>query len=51
MNKRYLQILFLLAIISVITAMNCVSAIDNNDANITSSDVFEVHISPEGRMI
>ena len=48
MNKRYLQILFLLAIISVITAMNCVSAIDNNDANITSSDVFEVHISPEG---
>lgn len=48
MNKRYHQILFLLVIISVITAMNCASATDDIDTNITSTDAFEVHISPAG---
>lgn len=48
MKKRYLEILLLLVILSVITAMNCVSATDNIDTNMSNSDTFEVHISPEG---
>ena len=48
MNMKYKQILLILAILSIITTINCVSAIDNINDNITSSDTFEVHISPIG---
>ena len=48
MNRRFKKILLLLIILSVITTINCVSAIDDFDTNITSSDTFEAHISPDG---
>ena len=48
MNMRYKQILLLLVILSIITTINCVSAIDNMNANITSSESPEVYISPNG---
>ena len=48
MNRRYKQILFLLVILSMITTINCVSAIDNINTNITSFDTSEVYISPDG---
>ena len=48
MNRRYKQILLLLAILSIITTINCVSAIDDIDTDISSSDTFEAYISPNG---
>ncbi|WP_405298149.1 hypothetical protein [Methanobrevibacter sp.] len=48
MKKQYKRILLLLVILSIMTTVSCVSAIDDNNSNITSSDTFEVHISPTG---
>ena len=48
MNRRFAHILLLLFILSVIVTINCVSATDDIDVNITSSDSFEAYISPEG---
>ena len=48
MKRQYKRILLLLVILSIITTVSCVSAIDDNNSNITSSDTFEVHISPTG---
>ena len=48
MNMQFKQILLFLVIMSIIATITCVSAIDYNDTNITSSDSFEVHISPNG---
>lgn len=48
MNKRCKQISLLLVILSIITTISCVSAVDDFNTTVTSSDTFEVHISPEG---
>ena len=48
MNRRYKQILFILVILSIITSINCVSATDEINTNITSSDTSEAYISPDG---
>ena len=48
MNRRCKQILLFLVILSIIISINCVSAIDDANDTITSSDTFEVHISPDG---
>ena len=48
MNRRLKQILLLLAILSIITTINIVSATDDQNTNITSSDTFEAYISPDG---
>lgn len=48
MNRRFKKILLLLIILSVIITVNCVSATDDFDTNISSSDTFEAHISPDG---
>ncbi len=48
MNRRFKKILLLLIILSVIITINCVSATDDFDTNISSSDTFEAHISPDG---
>jgi hypothetical protein len=48
MNRRCKQILLLLVILSIITTVNCVSAIEDNNSDITHSDSFEVYISPNG---
>ena len=48
MNRRLKQILLLLVILSIVTTINVVSATDNLDTNITSSDTFEAYISPDG---
>lgn len=47
MNKLCKQILLLLVILSIITTISCVSAVDDFNITVTSSDTFEVHISPE----
>lgn len=46
MNKRYNRILLLLVILSIIATINCVSAIDDADVNITSSDSSEFYVLP-----
>ncbi len=48
MNRRCKQILLLLVILSIITTVNCVSAIDDSNFNITNTDSFEAYISPNG---
>ncbi|WP_405268122.1 hypothetical protein [Methanobrevibacter sp.] len=48
MKRQYKIIALLLVILSIIITMNCVSAIDDNNTNITSSDSFEAYISPNG---
>ena len=48
MKRRYKRILLLLAILSIIATITCVSAIDDSNTNITSSDTSEAHISPTG---
>ena len=48
MNRQYKQILFILVILSIITSINCVSATDEINTNITSSDTSEAYISPDG---
>ena len=48
MNRRYKQILLILVILSIITSINCVSATDHINTNITSSDTSEAYISPDG---
>nr|WP_295161708.1 hypothetical protein [uncultured Methanobrevibacter sp.] len=48
MNKRYRKILLLLVILSIITTINCISAAEDIDSNITNSDAFEAYISPNG---
>jgi len=48
MNNRYKKVLLLLVILSIMTTINCVSAIDNTTDNITISNTFETHISPNG---
>ena len=48
MKRQYKRILLLLVILSIITTISCVSAIDDSNANITSSDTSEAHISPTG---
>ena len=48
MKIQYKQLLFLLVILSAITTISCVSAIDNNNTAITGSDSFEAYISPNG---
>ena len=48
MNRRYKQILFILVILSIITSINCVSATDEINTNITSSDTSKAYISPDG---
>ena len=48
MTRRYKQILFLLVILSIITTINCVSATNDINTNMTSSDIVEVFISPDG---
>ena len=48
MNRQYKQILFILVILSIITSINCVSATDHINTNITSSDTSEAYISPDG---
>lgn len=45
MNMRYKKIAVFLLILSVILTVSCVSAVEEN---ITSSDSFEVYISPDG---
>ena len=48
MNIQYKQIILLFVILSIIATINCVSAIDDINTNITSSDSFEAYISPDG---
>jgi len=48
MNKRYRKILLLLVILSIIATINCISAADDTNTNITNSDAFEAYISPNG---
>lgn len=48
MTRHYKQILFLLVILSIITTMSCVSATNDLNVNMTSSDTFKVFISPDG---
>ena len=45
MNRQYKLIILLLVIFSIITTVNCVSAIDDINTNITSADSFGVCIS------
>ena len=45
---QYKQIILLFVILSIIATINCVSAIDDINTNITSSDSFEAYISPDG---
>ncbi len=40
--------LVLLAILSIIATINCVSAMEENNTDIVGSDSFEVYISPTG---
>ena len=48
MNIRYKRILLVLAILSIIATVNCVSAINDNNANLTDSESFKTYISPNG---
>ena len=48
MYTRYKKILFLLVILSIIATITCVSAVDDINTNITSSDSPEAYISPNG---
>ena len=48
MNIKYKRIALLLVILSIIATINCVSAIDDINTTITSSDSFEAYISPNG---
>lgn len=48
MNKNYKQIVLVLVILSVIVTVSSVSAVDDHNINITSSDTFEAYISPDG---
>ena len=48
MNIQYKQIFLILVILSIITSINCVSAIDDINTNITISDVTKAYISPDG---
>lgn len=48
MNKKFKQIVLLLAILSIMATINCVSAIYDISTNITGSDSFETYISPNG---
>ena len=46
MNRPNKQILLIIVILSIITTINCVSAIDNNNTIISSSDTIEAYITP-----
>lgn len=48
MNIRYKKILLFLVILSIIATVNCVSAIDDNNTDIISSESSEAYISPDG---
>ena len=48
MNRPNKQILLIIVILSIITTINCVSAIDNNNTIISSSDTIEAYITPNG---
>ena len=48
MKGQYKIMVFLLVILSIIATINCASAMDDIDTNITDSDSSEAYISPEG---
>lgn len=48
MKIQYKQILLLLALLSIITTINCVSATDDINDTMTISDTFKAYISPDG---
>lgn len=48
MNRQYKIIALLLVIVSIITMIGCVSAMDDIDANMTSTDSSEAYVSPDG---